>query len=97
MLKKVKVKVVNTNQEFEIDEGVELSKQLDSTNSPILFGCRTGICGTCLLNVEEGKENCNDIGEDETELLEIISEEPNARLGCLIKCSGNIKVKYIGK
>ena len=94
---KFKFEVSNTGQEIEIEEGVELSKQLDSTNSPILFGCRTGICGTCLLSVENGKENCNEVSEDEAELLEIISDDPNARLGCLVKCSGNVKVKYIGK
>jgi ferredoxin len=97
MSNKHKLIVINSNQEFEIDEGVELSKQLDSSNSPILFGCRTGICGTCLLVVEEGKENCNERTEDEEEFLEIVSDDPNARLGCLVKCSGNVKVKYIGK
>lgn len=97
MSKKHKLEVVNTNQIFEIEEDVALSKQLDSSNSPILFGCRTGICGTCLLNVEEGEENCNEKTEDEEEFLEIVTDDKSARLGCLVKCHGNIKVKYVGK
>ncbi|MBC6436085.1 2Fe-2S iron-sulfur cluster binding domain-containing protein, partial [Nostoc sp. HG1] len=28
-----------------------LSEHLTIQNSPVLFGCRTGICGTCLVEV----------------------------------------------
>ena len=30
-----------------LDERAELSRELDVSNSPLLFGCRTGVCGTC--------------------------------------------------
>ncbi len=97
MDKKCVLTISNNNQAVEVRENSELSKELDASNSPILFGCRTGICGTCLLIVEEGAENTNDVGEDELEFLEIVSDDPKARLGCLLKCSGPVKVKYIGK
>lgn len=89
--------ISNNGQTIEVEENSLLSKELDATNSPILFGCRTGICGTCLLIVEEGRENTNAPDEDERELLEIIADDPNARLGCKMSCSGPVKVKYLGK
>lgn len=89
--------ISNNDQSIEVSEGVPLSKELDALNSPILFGCRTGICGTCLLIVEEGMENTNPPSEDELEFLEIVSDNPNARLGCKLTCKGPIKVKYLGK
>lgn len=97
MEKKCSLIISNTEQTLEVREGVELSKELDATNSPILFGCRTGICGTCLLMVEEGSENTNEASSDEKEFLEIVTDDPRARLGCLLKCHGTVKVKYIGK
>lgn len=97
MSNKCPLTISNTGQTIEVNENSELSKELDATNSPILFGCRTGICGTCLLIVEEGFENTNEASADELEFLEIVSENPNARLGCMLKCSGPVKVKYIGK
>lgn len=96
-MSKCKIEITNTGEQLEVNENVELSKQLNAANSPILFGCRTGICATCLVVVEEGIEYCNDATDDEKELLEIVSEDTNARLGCLLKCHGNLKLKYIGK
>jgi ferredoxin len=75
-----------------------LSEHLNVTNSPLLFGCRTGICGTCLVEVE-GQEN----GElaapsvDERDLLELVApDNPNARLACQIELRADIRIRYIG-
>ncbi|MEL7245618.1 MAG: 2Fe-2S iron-sulfur cluster-binding protein [Cyanobacteria bacterium J06573_2] len=68
-----------------------LSEHLTVENSPILFGCRTGICGTCLVIIE------GDIpppSEEEKELLEILApENPKARLACQIQLTNNIDIK----
>lgn len=86
------------HESIELDQGVNLSKQLDATTSPILFGCRTGICGTCIVNIIKGEENLSEPSEDELELLEIMAEdESHPRLACQLECRGNISVEYIGK
>ena len=36
--------------------GAKLSEELTIINSPVLFGCRTGICGTCLVQIEKSYE-----------------------------------------
>jgi ferredoxin len=78
--------------------GELLSEHLNVANSPLLFGCRTGICGTCLIEVE-AQEN----GElprpsaDEMELLELIApDNPRARLACQIELCADIRIRYIG-
>ena len=35
-----------------VSKGPSLSEELTASNSPVLFGCRTGICGTCVVEVE---------------------------------------------
>jgi ferredoxin len=81
-----------------LERGSILSERLSIANSPLLFGCRTGICGTCLIEVET-QEN----GElaypsaDEKELLELIAPgNPRARLACQIELRADIRIKYIG-
>jgi ferredoxin len=59
-----------------------LSEHLTVQNSPILFGCRTGICGTCLVKVTG---SISPAQADEQELLDAIAPAiPNARLACQI-------------
>jgi ferredoxin len=68
-----------------------LSEHLTIQNSPVLFGCRTGICGTCLVEV---------IGEippaqsDEQEMLDTLApNNPNARLACQLDLTTNIEIR----
>ncbi|OKH37824.1 ferredoxin [[Phormidium ambiguum] IAM M-71] len=67
-----------------------LSEHLTIQNSPVLFGCRTGICGTCLMQV---------IGDipaakaDEQEMLDTLAPNiPNARLVCQINLTANVQI-----
>lgn len=68
-----------------------LSEHLTVQNSPVLFGCRTGICGTCAVSVE------GDIPpprEEEKEILELVAEgNSQARLACQIDLIGDIKIR----
>ena len=70
-----------------------LSEHLTIQNSPVLFGCRTGICGTCLVEV---------IGDifppqpDEQEMLEILAaNHPHARLACQLDVTGNVEIRKL--
>ena len=74
-----------------------LSQVLTASNSPILFGCRTGICGTCLCRVEN-LDACElpEASADEREVLDLIaSDEPNARLACQIVLDRDLVITKI--
>ena len=79
--------------------GSILSEHLTIENSPLLFGCRTGICGTCLSIVETvGRGEIAAANEDERDLLDIIApDNPKARLACQIALSADITIHYLGK
>lgn len=69
-----------------------LSEHLDACNSPILFGCRSGLCGTCLIDVVSGETLPP--GQEEREALEIYAPgNPCARLACQIDIVGHLKVR----
>ncbi len=73
----------------------ELSEHLTAENSPVLFGCRTGICGTCLSRVEAcGSEPLPEPGSEERELTSLLRpEEPRARLLCQLRARGEILIE----
>lgn len=75
-----------------------MSEHLTIENSPVLFGCRTGICGTCLIEVEEEQRGTLPVPEaDEKEMLEIIAPDiGRARLACQIELCADITIRYIG-
>jgi len=70
-----------------------LSEHLTIRNSPLLFGCRTGICGTCLVEV------IGDISPpqpDEQEVLNTLaSNSQNARLACQIDLTTNVEIRRL--
>jgi len=87
-----------THQAVTLDGGAILSEHLTIVNSPVLFGCRTGICGTCLIEVEEERNGqLRAPVADELELLDIIAPDiARARLACQIALSADIRIRYIG-
>ena len=77
-----------------VSEGPSLSEELDAANSPLLFGCRTGICGTCVVEVEG--ENLPPPDDDEAEILEVYApDNPKARLACQLRVTSDITIRPI--
>ncbi|GAC1459474.1 MAG: hypothetical protein NVS2B14_08570 [Chamaesiphon sp.] len=67
-----------------------LSEHLTIQNSPVLFGCRTGICGTCLVEVIGDIPPCK---PDEQEMLDTLAPyHANARLACQIDVTTNVEI-----
>jgi ferredoxin len=73
-----------------LEKHQKLSEHLTVQNSPVLFGCRTGICGTCLVIIE------GDIpppSEEEREILELFApENQQARLACQLDLTNDIEI-----
>ncbi len=69
---------------------VPLADVLTIQNSPILFGCRTGICGTCLVTVTGDVPPAD---TDEQELLDLLAPDcPNARLACQLDVTRDLEI-----
>ncbi len=79
----------------ELEEGANLSEHLSADNSPVLFGCRTGICGTCLIEViDETNGALHKRTDDELDLLPLLApENPHARLACQIRLNADIAIR----
>lgn len=79
-----------------LPRGANLCETLTIENSPLLFGCRTGICGTCLSRVEVRRGELPPPTVDEKDVLELLCpNEPKARLACLIRLSADLHIEPI--
>lgn len=76
-------------RELPVEDGEGLQKPGEELGIP--FGCTTGICGTCIVEVEEGVENLSKKTQEEHDML----LEGNERLLCQCKIkSGLVKIKF---
>jgi ferredoxin len=80
----------------DLEAGDCLSEKLNIHNSPILFGCRIGICGTCAIEILESDGKLSERTQDEKDFLENMAPgNEKARLACQIHINTNMKVKKI--
>ena len=74
---------------IDIDDESIIQAHVESLGIP--FSCKDGRCGTCLVNVLEGKDNLTDLNDKEKEFGLL---DKNTRLACQCKIkSGNIKIE----
>jgi ferredoxin len=86
----------NSHPPVNLPKDAHLSESLTIENSPILFGCRIGICGTCAIQILEGAESLHPRSEEENNFLETMAPgKPELRLACQIQINANIKVKKV--
>ncbi len=77
-----------------LPRGANMSEHLSVANSPLLFGCRTGICGTCLSRVVSGAGTLPPPAPDESELLSLLAPgNPKARLACQLPVCADLDIE----
>lgn len=89
-----KVKFKDTGDEVEVKAGTPLKDVSRGNGWPIAFGCEDGVCGTCLVEILEGKENLSPREEVESQTLDMMCmKDQKHRLACQCKVNGDVKIK----
>lgn len=79
----------------ELPSGQPLSLHFNAINSPLLFGCRAGLCGTCLIELE-ATPDCAGPSEEEQEALEVYAPgNASARLACQVKTARIMHIRKL--
>ena len=80
----------------ETEEGSQLSTILHAVNSPVLFGCRSGLCGTCLVELEVLAGELAVPDAEEAEALEVYAPgNSRARLACQLQLTADLRLEVI--
>ena len=82
--------IINNEDEVEITDGEGIKDACEENGVP--FACEEGICGTCIIEVEEGMENLSEFTEEEEDF---IGDEGCERLACQCKIKqGCVKIAF---
>lgn len=78
---------------LELEPLAPLTLHLTASNSPALFGCREGICGTCLSRVAVIAGELDPPSAHERESLDVYApDDPGARLLCQLRLTADIAI-----
>ncbi|MGE0173664.1 MAG: 2Fe-2S iron-sulfur cluster-binding protein [Oligoflexales bacterium] len=88
-----KVHITTDNLTLDVDNNYALIDMCETHDTSILFGCRDGACGACMIRVLEGAENLSPMADDEKDFLETMAAEPNERLACQCRVRGDVKIE----
>ncbi len=88
-----KVIITTDNKTIDVPSGYAMIDMCEDHDTSILFGCRDGACGACMIRVLEGSDNLSPMKDDERDFLETMAAEPNERLACQCVVHGDVKVE----
>ena len=74
-------------------DGYAMIDMCEDHDTSILFGCRDGACGACMIRVVEGEKNLSPMLDNEKDFLETMAAAPNERLACQCKVFGNVVIE----
>jgi len=89
------IKFLDDGTEAEVAAGTSLLDHCLSNANPLDFGCTVGSCGTCRVELVEGGDQVNPLGDEERETVEMATDHAGARLACQLVVSGDIAVRSV--
>jgi len=81
------------DQVLRARKGAALVDLVDDHDTDLEFGCRDGICGTCIMTVLRGGENLSPMSVAERDTLENFDAGPDQRLACQVKILGDVEIR----
>lgn len=88
-----KVTITTDKKTIEVPSNYPLIDMSEQHDTSILFGCRDGACGACMIKVIEHPQNLSPMLDHERDFLETMSAEPNERLACQCKVLGDVTIQ----
>jgi ferredoxin len=90
-----KVVIGSTGEVFWLPRHAHLVDALELGVAGLIFGCRAGACGICVIEVTEGMENLSRCEANEAGLLEALGfHQQSMRLACQCRLHGDIVINH---
>ena len=90
---KAKLKFEDIGQTVNVPAGTRVIKISEKVGSGIIYGCREGDCGTCMMQVTEGWNNLTGPSVLEDKVLRENMAGRHQRLACQAQVIGDCSVK----
>lgn len=86
-----KLTFTHNGEEIELPDGAPIAEACEEAGVP--FACTEGVCGTCVIEVKEGKENLSPPTKEEEDFLGEGTEDERLACQCKIK-GGCVKISF---
>lgn len=81
----------HTGDEIDLEEGAAIAEACEEAGVP--FACTEGVCGTCVIEIKEGRENLSRPTQEELDFLGDGTCDERLACQCRIK-QGIVKIKF---
>lgn len=81
----------HSNEEIELEDGAPIAEACEDEGVP--FACTEGVCGTCVIELVEGKENLSAPTQEEEDFLGEGCRDERLACQCKIK-HGTVKIRF---
>ena len=78
---------------LEVEENAAIIDVCENEETSILFGCRDGACGACMIRVLENPQNLSPMNEHERDFLETMAATEDERLACQCLVLGDVTIE----
>lgn len=85
---KAKLTFSDINVTLQVPAGTRLIEISEKIGSGVVYGCREGDCGTCMVRVESGWRNLSEPSVLETKVLQENAAGRHERLACQAQVLG---------
>ncbi len=88
-----KVTITTDNKTIDVPDNYALIDMCEDHDTSILFGCRDGACGACMVKIIAGSEHISPMEDNERDFLETMAAQPNERLACQCRIHGDVTLE----
>ena len=88
-----KVVFKSDGKTVEVPVGASLTQIAEDSGAGIVFSCKAGVCGSCLVNVLRGMDNLSQKTDVEKATLDGLAAKPNQRLACQVIVKGDVEIE----
>jgi ferredoxin len=88
-----KVTITTDKKTIDVVDGYALIDMCEDHDTSILFGCRDGACGACMVKVISGADHLSPMQDNEKDFLETMAARPDERLACQCKVYGDVTLE----
>ncbi|MGA8163592.1 MAG: 2Fe-2S iron-sulfur cluster-binding protein [Waddliaceae bacterium] len=85
------LKFDNTDEQVDLPDGSPIAEVCEEAGVP--FACTEGVCGTCVIEVKEGKENLSTPTQEEEDFLGEGTCDERLACQCKIK-QGEVTISF---
>ena len=76
-----------------VEKNSALIDVCEHEDTSILYGCRDGACGACMIRVLENPENLSPMEDHEKDFLETMAATAEERLACQCRILGDVTIE----